>query len=97
MQLETGYFNHKRWLINRLVLGSGVVAGLDVRPGPQPHSVMITPGMAIDWHGREIIVAEEAGPFPIDEAVIEKAAQLREQHSQGSAQKPQKQKQQAHH
>jgi len=58
---------------------------------------MITPGMAIDWHGREIIVAEEAGPFPIDEAVIEKAAQPREQHSQGSAQKPQKQEQQAHH
>ena len=35
MDLETDYGNRKRWLLNRLVLGSGVV-GLDVKPGPSP-------------------------------------------------------------
>ena len=29
---EQFYFNEKRWLINRMVLGWGVVCGLDVRP-----------------------------------------------------------------
>ena len=102
MQLETDYFNHKRWLLNRLVLGSGVVAGLDVLPGPHPHSVTLTPGLAIDWHGREILVPKEA-TLDIDEAVIEKAAQHQEQQSsrpqqqKGQRPKPQQQSRPEHH
>jgi hypothetical protein len=52
------YVNDKRWLLNRLVLGSGVVRGLDVTPGAQPNSTLVTiqPGLAIDPFGREIVV-----------------------------------------
>jgi len=67
-ELETSYVNSKRWLLNRLNFGSGVVCGLDVYPpeadpahrhgdGPRPeHQVVITPGVAIDGWGREIVV-----------------------------------------
>lgn len=64
-ELETGYVNIKRWLLNRLVTGYGVVCGLDVSETPDKKSVIVTPGLAIDKHGREIIVAEETAPFPI--------------------------------
>jgi hypothetical protein len=54
---EQCYFNEKRWLINRTVNGWGVVCGLDVvaRNG----KVFVTPGLAIDCCGREILVCEE--------------------------------------
>ncbi|HEY3232707.1 MAG TPA: hypothetical protein VGJ87_25985 [Roseiflexaceae bacterium] len=55
-ELEQRYFNHKRSLINRLVLGSGVVCGLDIaatRDGPM---LVVGPGVAIDAAGREIVV-----------------------------------------
>lgn len=53
------YFNHKRTLINRLVLGSGVVCGLDVIPDPDAENrILIQPGFAIDGRGCEIIVVE---------------------------------------
>lgn len=54
---ETAYFKEMRCLINRLVLGSGVVRGLDVDLCPgDPGLVCIKPGIAIDGWGREIIV-----------------------------------------
>lgn len=54
---ETRYFNEKRWLLNRLVLGRGVVCGLKVQflPG-KPGWIVIEPGVALDGWGREIIV-----------------------------------------
>src|SRR4029434_5728703 len=58
---DARYFNLKRSLINRLVLGAGVACGLNVEPDPNatvPGSMRVTPGAAIDWWGREIIVAE---------------------------------------
>jgi hypothetical protein len=58
-ELETNYGNAKRWLINRLVLGHGVICGLDVRPGKDPHSLLLFPGVAFDKWGREIIVPIE--------------------------------------
>jgi hypothetical protein len=76
MQLETDYFNHKRWLINRLIVGSGVVVGLDVVSGSHAGAaptVVITPGLAIDWHGREIIVPRKSGPIEIPTKVLEEA------------------------
>jgi len=53
---EQCYFNEKRWLINRMVLGWGVVCGLEVLPGDTPGEVVVTPGLAIDCCGREILV-----------------------------------------
>jgi hypothetical protein len=59
---------------------------------------MVTPGLAIDWHGREIIVPEEAGPFMIDQAVIEQAArQLHEHQGAGAERKPPKLAEQSLH
>jgi hypothetical protein len=64
-ELETRYHNEKRWLLNRLVSGYGVVCGLDVEPGPGD-TFVVTPGLALDRWGREIIVPAptKALPFP---------------------------------
>jgi hypothetical protein len=64
-ELETGYFNAKRRLLNRLVSGYGVVCGLNVEPGPDGCHVVVTPGVAVDKWGREIIVPEKTGPIRI--------------------------------
>lgn len=64
-ELETGYMNGKRHLLNRLVSGYGVVCGLDVRPGPDERHVIVTAGVALDRWGREIIVPEDTRPIEI--------------------------------
>jgi hypothetical protein len=57
---EQRYFNEKRWLINRMVNGWGVVCGLDVQPvSGSSNKVLITPGLAIDCCGHEILVCED--------------------------------------
>lgn len=53
-RMEQSYFNRKRWLINRLEFGVGVLCGLAVTR--QGDVVCIAPGVAIDGHGREIVV-----------------------------------------
>jgi hypothetical protein len=53
---EQDYFKGKMWLLNRLVSGCGVVCGLDVELGDDGHSVVVTPGVALDRMGREIVV-----------------------------------------
>jgi hypothetical protein len=58
LEKEQRYFNHKRWLLNRLVTGSGVVCGLNITPG-ENGDLVIQPGVAIDALGREIIVADD--------------------------------------
>ena len=63
--LEQTYFNNKRWLLNRLVSGYGVVCGLNVSLGADGQSVVVTPGIAIDKCGREIIVCQPSDPFPL--------------------------------
>jgi hypothetical protein len=68
---EQCYFNEKRWLINRTISGWGVICGLDVK-GRKPVDpndpskgyyddkvIIVTPGLAIDCCGREILVCEE--------------------------------------
>jgi len=73
-RLETDYHNGKRWLINRAVLGYGVVCGLDVVPAKgHPDSIIVKPGFAIDKWGREIIVPQETRPIRIPADVIAKA------------------------
>ncbi|HEY2018366.1 MAG TPA: hypothetical protein VGH38_32900 [Bryobacteraceae bacterium] len=64
-ELEQNYFNSKRWLINRLVLGYGVVCGLDLKVGPDQASVIVQPGIAIDKGGREVIVPIDSQPVPL--------------------------------
>jgi hypothetical protein len=55
-ELEQDYFNGKRWLLNRLVTGYGVICGLDVQGSKDNSSVWVAPGVAIDKWGRELIV-----------------------------------------
>jgi hypothetical protein len=73
--LETGYQNEKRWLLNRLILGWGVVCGLDVRGGDCDEEVIVGAGVALDGWGREIIVPEEKHVrLPIHDVVHENCA-----------------------
>jgi hypothetical protein len=75
---EQSYFNEKRWLINRMINGWGVVCGLDIQripvdendlsKGYDNEKVRITPGLAIDCCGREILVCEERDIDLIPEA-----------------------------
>ena len=64
-ELEQNYLNGKRWLLNRMVIGYGVLCGLDVRPAPQGRAVVVTPGAAIDRCGREIVVPRSTDPWVI--------------------------------
>jgi hypothetical protein len=66
-ELEQNYFNGKRWILNRMVTGYGVLCGLDVRPAPQGRAIIVTPGAAIDRCGREIVVPRNSDPQPIRE------------------------------
>jgi hypothetical protein len=53
---EQAYFNHKRQLINRAVIGWGIVCGLEV--GADDCGLAIEPGFALDCCGRELLVCE---------------------------------------
>jgi hypothetical protein len=64
-ELEQNYFNAKRWLLNRLVGGYGVVCGLGVQLTADKKNVVVLPGMAIDKCGREIIVCKPSPPYPL--------------------------------
>jgi len=61
---EQKYFIEKQRLINRLIHGEGVVCGLKVEEvKDKSNFIRITPGVAIDCCGREIVVPE---PVEID-------------------------------
>ena len=53
---EQRYFNEKRWLINRAVIGWGVVCGLEIKV--EGDCLSVTPGLALDCCGREVLVCE---------------------------------------
>ncbi len=65
-ELEQEYFNRKRWLLNRLVSGYGVLCGLNVQLGSDGQSIVVTPGIAIDKCGHEIVVCQPSDPVPLD-------------------------------
>lgn len=56
-EMEQWYGNKKRWLLNRLGLGYGILCGLGLTI--KENKVCIAPGVAIDRYGREIIVPHE--------------------------------------
>jgi hypothetical protein len=60
---EQSYFLTHHRLHQRVLHGSGIVCGLDVVPHPDPDCqsrgwVVITPGIAVDCFGRDVIVRE---------------------------------------
>lgn len=53
------YANGKRWMINRVMWGTGTASGLDVMVDPvNPGFGFIRSGLAIDPVGRELVLAE---------------------------------------
>src|SRR5215831_2037093 len=56
---EQLYFNAKRWLLNRLLFGSGVICGLKVNTGSDPTTIVIGKGLALDPVGREVTVIDD--------------------------------------
>ncbi|MCW3066284.1 MAG: putative rane protein [Solirubrobacterales bacterium] len=58
LEMEQRYGLEKSRLVNRLTLGSGVLCGLRVRPGGGGQ-VLVSPGVAVDGLGREIVVTEQ--------------------------------------
>ena len=55
LEMEQRYLNEKRWLLNRLGLGTGVICGLELEPD-ESGRVLLRDGVAIDGRGREIVV-----------------------------------------
>lgn len=56
-ELDQRYHIEKRCLLNRMLQGAGIVSGLEVVTGKQG-TVTVAPGLALDPHGREILVSE---------------------------------------
>jgi hypothetical protein len=56
-ELEQRYHIEKRWLLNRMLQGAGIVSGLGVVPSERG-KVTVEPGFALDPYGREILVSE---------------------------------------
>jgi hypothetical protein len=55
-QQDQDYFNRKRFLLNRFVTGAGVVCGLGLTFDQTKSTLTLSPGLAIDFAGREIVV-----------------------------------------
>lgn len=57
---EQNYHNEKRKMLNKMLHGWGVVCGLEIKQNNTPGStIIIKPGLAIDYNGNEICVSEE--------------------------------------
>ncbi len=53
---EQQYARERAWLHNRMLHGAGVVSGLEVTV--EGDDLVVSPGMAIDGFGREIVLTE---------------------------------------
>jgi hypothetical protein len=82
-EAEQEYFKRKLWMLNRMVSGFGVVCGLDVQVGSDGLSVVVTPGLAIDKHGREIVVPCQSKETKIDPLPATDSAQPEPEHCGG--------------
>lgn len=69
LRKEQEYFNEKRRLINRMILGWGIVCGLEVCL--ENGCLVVKPGLALDCCGRELLVCgrEALHPKKIAEAL----------------------------
>src|SRR5882762_7578831 len=56
-EMEQRYLNRKRWLLNRVGVGYGVLCGLKL--AVKDKQICVSPGVAIDCYGREIIVPQD--------------------------------------
>lgn len=56
---EQQYHANKRRLLNRMLHGSGVVCGLELRGRKGKQSIRVTPGLALDCSGNEIHVSKD--------------------------------------
>jgi hypothetical protein len=63
--LEQTYLNAKRWTLNRLITGYGVVYGLNVTVASDKQTFVVSPGVAIDRCGHEIFVCRASDPQPL--------------------------------
>lgn len=54
-EIEQRYHNDKRRLMNRLLVGPGILAGLGVLT-VDDKTILVEPGVAIDYLGREVVV-----------------------------------------
>jgi hypothetical protein len=70
-ELETGYEVGQRRMLNRLVLGCGVVCGLGIDLLPDGRRIAVERGLAIDGWGREIVVPRRTDPIEIPQQVID--------------------------
>ena len=55
-QTEQSYVNQKRYFLNRMLYGEGVVCGLGVY-NLDDQSIMVDSGVALDSMGREVVVS----------------------------------------
>jgi len=86
-QLETDYHSLMRRLVNRLVLGYGVVCGLAVRVVEEDEpSIVVEAGFAIDRWGREIVVEKETAPIRVPPHLLtEEAASAKAEPAAGES------------
>lgn len=61
-RLEQRYFIERRHLINRTVIGWGVVGGFHLPS--EPPLARVGPGFALDRHGREVVLVDETALAP---------------------------------
>lgn len=83
-QGEQDYFVSRNRMHNRLLHDWGIVCGLDVSPHPNPacrdRFVVVSPGVAIDCYGREIVLKEKTvvevwEPVQVSRERLERAEQ----------------------
>jgi hypothetical protein len=73
LELEADYGIEHRRLLNRLVLGHGVVCGLDVDASDDGMTVRVLQGLGIDRAGRELVVPDPTPWTSVPQAVLDKA------------------------
>jgi hypothetical protein len=73
LELETDYGIEHRRRHNRLVLGWGVVCGLDVEAHDDGTKVRVLPGEGIDGAGRELVVPDATPWTAVPQAVLDAA------------------------
>jgi hypothetical protein len=58
LRTEQDYHIRVRRLLHQALYTPGIASGLEVSPGPNPHTLTLSPGVALDALGREVILIE---------------------------------------